>query len=45
MEETNILRHDTVSMDETTNELIIIDQTQLPGKTVFLLYMVGYRVF
>ena len=36
MEETNILRHDTVSMDETTNELIIIDQTQLPGKTVFL---------
>ena len=36
MQETNILRHDTVGMDEATNELIIIDQTQLPGKTVFL---------
>ena len=36
MEQTNILHHDTVAMDEETNELIIIDQTQLPGKTVFL---------
>ena len=34
MEQTNILHHDTVAMDEETNELIIIDQTQLPGKTV-----------
>ena len=36
MDQNNILRHDTVAMDETTNELIIIDQTRLPGKTVFL---------
>ena len=34
--ESNILRHDTVSMDEVTGELIIIDQTKLPGETVFL---------
>ena len=32
----NILRHDTVAMDETTGELVIIDQTRLPGETVFL---------
>lgn len=36
MEQTNILRHDTVGMDESTDELIIIDQTRLPGETVFL---------
>lgn len=36
MEQTNILHHDTVGMDESTNELIIIDQTKLPGETVFL---------
>lgn len=34
--ENNILRYDTVSMDEDTGELIIIDQTRLPGETVFL---------
>ena len=34
--ENNILRYDTVSMDETTGELVIIDQTRLPGETVFL---------
>ena len=32
----NILRYDTVSMDEVTGELVIIDQTRLPGETVFL---------
>lgn len=36
MEQTNILRQDTVSMDETTEELVIIDQTKLPGETVLL---------
>ncbi len=36
MEQTNILRHDTVGMDEATDELIIIDQTKLPGETIFL---------
>ena len=36
MEKENILRHDTVSMDEQTGELVIIDQTRLPGETVFL---------
>ena len=36
MDQNNILRHDTVAMDEATNELIIIDQTRLPGETVFL---------
>ena len=29
--ENNILRYDTVSMDEVTGELVIIDQTRLPG--------------
>ena len=32
----NILRYDTVSMDEVTGELVIIDQTRLPGETVLL---------
>lgn len=36
MEETNILRHDTVGLDEDTDELVIIDQTRLPGETVLL---------
>ena len=36
MEQSNILRHDTVGMDDSTDELIIIDQTKLPGETVFL---------
>ena len=36
MNKDNILRHDTVAMDETTGELVIIDQTRLPGETVFL---------
>ena len=36
MERANILHHDTVGMDESTDELIIIDQTKLPGQTVFL---------
>ena len=36
MKKENILRHDTVSMDEQTGELVIIDQTCLPGETVFL---------
>ena len=36
MEQNNILRYDTVGMDESTDELIIIDQTKLPGETVFL---------
>jgi methylthioribose-1-phosphate isomerase len=36
MDQNSILRHDTVAMDEITNELIIIDQTRLPGETVFL---------
>ena len=36
MNNDNILRHDTVAMDEATGELVIIDQTRLPGETVFL---------
>lgn len=36
MEEMNILRHDTVGIDEDTDELVIIDQTKLPSETVFL---------
>lgn len=36
MEQSNILHYDTVGMDESTDELIIIDQTKLPGETVFL---------
>ena len=36
MNKDNILRHDTVAMDEATGELVIIDQTRLPGETVFL---------
>jgi len=36
MEANNILRYDTVGMDESTDELIIIDQTRLPAETVFL---------
>jgi len=32
----DIMRYDTVSMDETTGELVIIDQTLLPGETVLL---------
>ena len=36
MDQNNILRHDTVAMDEATNELVIIDQTRLPGETAFL---------
>lgn len=36
MDTANIMRHDTVAMDENTGELVIIDQTRLPGETVFL---------
>ena len=36
MERTNIMLQDTVTMDERTGELVIIDQTRLPGETVFL---------
>ena len=36
MEQMNIMRQDTVTMDEATGELVIIDQTRLPGETVFL---------
>ena len=32
----DILRYDTVSMDEETGELVIIDQTLLPNETVLL---------
>ncbi len=36
MNETNILHQDTVALDEATRELVIIDQTRLPGETVLL---------
>lgn len=36
MKNDNILCKDTVTMDEATGELVIIDQTRLPGETVFL---------
>lgn len=36
MKNDNILCKDTVTMDEATGELVIIDQTKLPGETVFL---------
>lgn len=36
MDATNIMRYDTVAMDEQTGELVIIDQTKLPGETVIL---------
>lgn len=36
MNNDNILHKDTVTMDEATGELVIIDQTRLPGETVFL---------
>ncbi len=32
----NIMQYDTVSIDEKTDELVIIDQTKLPSETVFL---------
>lgn len=36
MSQADILRLDTVSMDESTDELVIIDQTRLPSETVLL---------
>jgi len=36
MQKDNILNQDTVTMDESTRELVIIDQTRLPGETVIL---------
>ena len=32
----NIMRQDTVALDQQTDELVILDQTRLPGETVFL---------
>ena len=32
MQEKNIMNYDTVALDEEKNELVIIDQTKLPGK-------------
>ena len=34
MNKDNILNRDTVTMNEATNELVIIDQTRLPAETV-----------
>ena len=36
MEFNHISVYDTVSYDEVTDTLVIIDQTKLPGETVFL---------
>ena len=36
MNKESILSRDTVTMDEATKELVIIDQTRLPGETVML---------
>lgn len=36
MQKDNILRRDTVTMNEATKELVIIDQTKLPAETVML---------
>ena len=32
MQKENIMDYDTVALDEEKNELVIIDQTKLPGK-------------
>ena len=32
----NIMHQDTVALDPETEELVILDQTRLPGQTVFL---------
>ena len=36
MNDIHMLHQDTVAMDENTGELVIIDQTRLPGETVLL---------
>lgn len=36
MDHGNVLRGDTVALDESTDELVILDQTRLPGEAVFL---------
>ena len=36
MEKENILNQDTVALDQQTDELIILDQTLLPGEVVHL---------
>ena len=36
MNNADIMRIDTVSFDESTDELVIIDQTKLPNETVLL---------
>lgn len=36
MDKLNIMRQDTVALDQQTDELVILDQTRLPGETVFL---------
>ena len=36
MDKDNIMHQDTVAMDPETEELVILDQTRLPGQTVFL---------
>ena len=36
MDKDNIMHQDTVALDPETEELVILDQTRLPGQTVFL---------
>ena len=36
MDKLNIMRQDTVALDQQTDELVILDQTRLPGEAVFL---------
>lgn len=36
MDKDNIMHQDTVALDPQTEELVILDQTRLPGQTVFL---------
>ena len=35
MDKDNIMHQDTVALDPETEELVILDQTRLPGQTVF----------
>ena len=41
----NILSYETVDIDLNTNELVIIDQTKLPGKTEIIRLKTGEEIW
>lgn len=43
MQKENIMDYDTVALDEEKNELVIIDQTKLPGKIEIIRFERGKR--